>query len=273
MQILYNPQDYFALVSNTLTADFCAPLFKNTPITEFDYGRYYDDFSYFTIGSDPKFESTYIDLKIQPTFYEIDYYNQPFAYFAPSVLPPLDAAKFIANTQLGCDFNIHNRFYIITKFTDYYETCGFGASDSINISISTLILNQLDLFKQYICYFREKAANYITVLSNNRIAQPRTEIPPIIENNNFKNFNLTDFKKETLLNSYSILVNGIPKSLTQREMECLRLLKNNVTSKTIANRLEISNRTVDFHLTNIKSKLNCHFESELIKIAQENNLF
>jgi LuxR family quorum-sensing system transcriptional regulator SolR len=270
MSLLSN--DYIELINKVDVKSICAPLFRNTPISCFDYSRYYTDHSFFGMSSMIDFDIVYINLGIQPTFYEIDYYNQPFGYLSSSAPPALNSAKIITNIQLASDFGIDNRFYILTKFADYYEACGFSISNSVNGYTPTIFLTQMDMLKQFIRYFKEKAHDYLIALSMNRISQPKTETLISLENDVAKAFNPISFAEDIKLSSYSILVDGIPIKLTYREIECLRLLKNNVTSKIIANRLGISHRTVDTHVNNIKTKLDCHFESELIKIAQENNL-
>lgn len=60
--------------------------------------------------------------------------------------------------------------------------------------------------------------------------------------------------------------------LTQREKEILNLTANGLTSKEIAERLEISARTVEAHRANIREKLGISTASELIKYAIDHNL-
>lgn len=47
-------------------------------------------------------------------------------------------------------------------------------------------------------------------------------------------------------------------SLTEREIEILKLLCEDMSNKEIAERLKIEPRTVDFHRQNIYKKTNCH---------------
>ena len=64
---------------------------------------------------------------------------------------------------------------------------------------------------------------------------------------------------------------GNPKegdtSLSEREISTLKLLSDGLTSKEIADRLNISHRTVETHKTNILKKLNLSNNAELIKYA------
>jgi len=60
--------------------------------------------------------------------------------------------------------------------------------------------------------------------------------------------------------------------LSAREKEILHLTVNSLTSKEIAERLDISARTVEAHRANIREKLGITTQTELIKYAMEHNL-
>lgn len=55
--------------------------------------------------------------------------------------------------------------------------------------------------------------------------------------------------------------------LSKREREVLQLIAEGHKNKAIAQKLEISVKTVDVHRTNIKTKLNLHSVAELTKFA------
>ena len=57
------------------------------------------------------------------------------------------------------------------------------------------------------------------------------------------------------------------KSLTHREQEVLRLLVENKSSRNIAERLFISQKTVENHRSSIMKKLNLHSDIELVRYA------
>lgn len=62
------------------------------------------------------------------------------------------------------------------------------------------------------------------------------------------------------------------QSLTQRELEVLRLLFTGLTNKEVASRLNITPRTVDFHRSNLYSKTNSSNITELVRFAISNGL-
>lgn len=60
--------------------------------------------------------------------------------------------------------------------------------------------------------------------------------------------------------------------LTQRESECLFLLLRSYSASQIAKRLNLSKRTVESYIDNLKNRLGCANKTELIIKAVENNL-
>lgn len=62
----------------------------------------------------------------------------------------------------------------------------------------------------------------------------------------------------------SLLKSTFSESLTKREKDCLHLYLQGKTSKETAQLLRISHRTVEWHIENIKSKLNCNSKRDLL---------
>ena len=59
--------------------------------------------------------------------------------------------------------------------------------------------------------------------------------------------------------------------LSLREKECVNCLAKNMTCKEIARALNISYRTVEKHMENIKNKLECHNRSDIMSKVFEIN--
>lgn len=85
---------------------------------------------------------------------------------------------------------------------------------------------------------------------------------------------ITEDKKifeNALENFYSISLEGkLSKknsALTNRELQCISLLMRGHTSKMIANKLNLSRRTVEFYIENIKQKFGCTHKSQLIELC------
>ncbi len=61
-------------------------------------------------------------------------------------------------------------------------------------------------------------------------------------------------------------------SLTDREIEILKLIAEGMSNKEIGDQLFISHRTVDTHRTNLMKKLDVQNIAGLIRFAINNNL-
>lgn len=63
-----------------------------------------------------------------------------------------------------------------------------------------------------------------------------------------------------------------PEELTQREIEVMRLIAQGYTNSQSAQMLNVSVRTIEYHRSNLMSKLNLSSRVELMRYAQEHNL-
>ncbi len=70
-----------------------------------------------------------------------------------------------------------------------------------------------------------------------------------------------------VVSSYEIINQDMKFDLTSRELECLFYTLRGMTAKSVARKLNISPKTVEFHLENLKDKFNCRTKSELIAKA------
>lgn len=81
-------------------------------------------------------------------------------------------------------------------------------------------------------------------------------------------------KKPTKEESFSLKPSDVVliSSLTEREIEILKLIAEGLSNKEIGDKLFISHRTVDTHRTNLMKKLDVHNIAGLIRFAIRNNL-
>lgn len=76
-----------------------------------------------------------------------------------------------------------------------------------------------------------------------------------------KNF---DSRHPPISHDKIIFQNGKALNLTERETQCLHYLSQGKSAKETSNMLHISQRTVEFHLKNIKEKAGCRSKLELL---------
>ncbi len=152
-------------------------------------------------------------------------------------------------------FNHQNRNVLHTKRMNIYESQAFRLDD---LSFSCLS------FKFPVYHTQDKIIGVfgISALTDNsifEIAEPlSTSIERIIETGLLPN-------AKNLLPGYHIC----DAYFSKQEIKCLRLLIAGRTIKLIGQQMELSPRTVEYYLNNIKHKLNVKTKSELIeKVVQ-----
>ena len=62
---------------------------------------------------------------------------------------------------------------------------------------------------------------------------------------------------------------GFPEIyLTQREAECVFWVIEGLTNKEVADKMELSSRTIEYYLRNVRVKLNCYSKAHLVKMLK-----
>ena len=60
---------------------------------------------------------------------------------------------------------------------------------------------------------------------------------------------------------------------TRQEARCMICLLKGASVKSAANTMELSPRTVEYYVNNIKKKLNCHSKFDLIRLVIDHSTF
>ncbi len=93
---------------------------------------------------------------------------------------------------------------------------------------------------------------------------------PLIQSNFIKQLIAYDVKNNCPNQKpYEYYIDAVdnPFQLSHRELECLFFTLRSMTAKQIAEQLDLSKRTVEFYLENIKNKMGCTSKAELICLA------
>ncbi len=255
----------------------CYPLFKNTPIKYFDYGRYYDSGEMINCGTlSPDLVKKYYIENLYPSFEEFKLFNTFgitttfLSHFMP--LPPgigegagdVNPERYNKSIDHAANWHIFHRLYIVKRYTGYFTTYGFGVIKEEK-SILNFYLNALKVLENFALYFEYHAEELIgRADQNNRIIIPyyheiKLRHSEILED--MLNISKLDFSIEPERN---LSFDG--KIMTARELECLGLVSQGYTMKNIAKKLEISHRTVEQHLRNVKDKLGINTKNQLVEV-------
>ena len=117
--------------------------------------------------------------------------------------------------------------------------------------------------------FRAGASGY--VLKQSAFEELRLAIETVLANKRFLSQNIAPEVREALEHEW-FRPEDYSSDLTDRQREILVLLSQGGTSKKIAQQLNISIKTVEFHKANITRKVGVHTTADLIKFALAHGL-
>jgi DNA-binding NarL/FixJ family response regulator len=117
--------------------------------------------------------------------------------------------------------------------------------------------------------FRAGASGY--VLKQSASEELRLAIETVLANKRFLSEKIEPEVREALEHEW-FRPEGYSSDLTDRQREILVLLSKGSTTRYIAQQLNISMKTVEFHKANITRKLGVHTTADLIKFALSHGL-
>ena len=168
-------------------------------------------------------------------------------------------------------FNLGNFFCMFEKYADHFDAYLFSAKPN-NHAMINFYLNNLDFLENFKFYFKEKAKKLIIKLEKNKLLVPEPMRPlinrwkPAAVNN--KHVLLTAIEpKQYFLNNH-----GIDTKITRNELAVIRHWALGNTIKEIAKIIEISPRTVETYLNNVRQKMLLEKKTDITRVLLENNL-
>ncbi len=245
--------------SHETVAAVCYPFFKKSPINYFDYSRFYDSGEFINFSTAPIWSKQYYAEKLMPSYQELKLFcdnkgsSQRYTFLSHIMEYPPGAAdanplKYEHNISLCAQYKIYHRIYRVDRIGDFFRVIGFGSTKEKK-SIFNYYINNIRELEKFIQYFEKKAFDPILGQNNTRVIVPDyLSSPSLIDVPSKK-------KKKT--------------DLTNREIQCLDLIAHGYTMKYAANKLDISARTVETHLRNIKEKLDVFNKNQLIQYWYE----
>ena len=216
----------------------CEPLLREYGINYFDYARFYKDGTYIGFFSENKYPQYF--------FHDAAFIDEPpvvltsGAHLWDSYIPEqfLEVAKE--------DFNHAYGITLCRDCENYKEIFNYAVGKE-NRKILSLYLNDIGILYRFRHEFVDKMEKNIL----------RFEKKPI---------RILENQSEIIQLNTSL---DLVSRLTNRELDCLMLLKEGLTSKLIARRLNISHRTVEKHIDSIRMKWGCKTRAEVVGKLRE----
>lgn len=251
----------YAIDASPRMKELAEPLQKYMGIASFSYMRIYNDCSYLSLlNGYEEFSKVY--------FENVEKSDPHFIQTMQSALPnepqfsiwPTDRSNLTPIFSLLDAYDIWHGFQITYRRENYCELFSFTFNKQADDK-TDFFLKNIPLLLKFADYFRSHAGDLIDDSDKAKIAifPEKFSIDPL-DNLAIDKF-LSELDRPFILKGSD----GNIVQLTKRESECLKIFSSNKTAKEIANIINISPRTVELHLSNIKQKLGINYKNELLK--------
>jgi DNA-binding CsgD family transcriptional regulator len=153
-------------------------------------------------------------------------------------------------------------FDITQQYFDFYT---FGIKRSNTIGINTY-LNQLEILKKFSFFFREQSKNifkkmhWFKLKPTKGMELKQAILKNVISQNKWQS-DIFDVRR-------IILTDDLNVNLSKQEYNCLKIISCGKTIKECARMMNLSPKTVENYIYNMKGKLGVHRKSQLIDIYQ-----
>lgn len=247
---------------------FTEPLLNQFNITWFGYVRLFPDGSRFIINNKKGWLREYLRNDLQNDCQQT--MNLDINHQASGKTIYYSLWSCLKNTKVFDFFyedNIYNGLYVYRKRKEGSEVFSFATSRN-NVSANDFYMNNIEFLNCFIYLFKDKFSSIINNINQNTIistaASPnhyKIEKPlfsTLIQDQLPFFYDKTEIKR--------LYFNVQPDIYaTKQECLCLDLLSKGLTEKETAAVLNLSVRTVESYLNNLKNKLNCKYKSRLLE--------
>lgn len=226
-------------------------------ISYFTFDRTYKDGSHIRLTNAGKWIESYYKKKL----YDVAIFERDPKLFADGYVfwswlkrEPVYSAAAKHNIDHGLTVTQAHELYC-----DFFH---FGTSCDRFISPEVMV-SCLNQFYRFIAYFKEQAKALILVAENTRFILPIKSLTHINLEDIKHQGDSTDILKKTEITRLYLGDEFDNLYLTRREIEILGFLKGGKKPVEIAKEFHLSERTLETHIKNIKTKLKCNTLFEL----------
>jgi DNA-binding CsgD family transcriptional regulator len=259
---------YFKSVSSTLNGD--AELLKSyLGISAFGYLKIFYNNKYLYLASDPLM----IDLYVNNVKETIVFCDRALAMQNNYIVLLWPKSCEHYSMEFYKNSNHWNGITLLKKNKDFIELYWF-TSEIHNTHASDFYMKNNRLLIAFIRHWDAKNQKRMSLDNPSLLAT----FSDGVDFSNIDKVELDMKKEESRLKEFlekitpkntSIHTQAGEAYITARELECLRLFSKGNTSKEAARILNVSPRTIEGHINNIRSKAGFLYKSDLIKLYQE----
>lgn len=232
-------------------------LLADIDISYFTFDRTYKDGSHIRLTNSGEWiESYYRQRLYEAAIFEKDHklFTMGHVFWSWLNREPVYSA--------ASEHNIDHGLTIIQPHDAYTDFFHFGVPRNNPIS-PEMLLARLDCLYHFVVYFKEKAQKIISNAENNRIILSVKSVSHISLNDVDNKYAINDILKKPGFTRLYLGSEFDNMYLTKKEVEVLGMLCVGEKTVDIAKKLNSSERTLEYHVKQIKDKFNCHTLFEL----------
>ncbi len=232
--------DYLVNQSKAIN-DICSDFIRTLGLHSFEYAKVYDDGSGFVLYSDIELLNCLFKMQGRVTvpIPEEDLADR-FWYIPSEKCEDNYIIEHFKRTSGAASFADY-----VERKPGYYEMATFFSYRDKPRAVSQF-MNQQNQYCAFLNEFKKTAGKLLQGCDDNRIVFP--------------------FAMRPELSGIKASASGNHSLFTSRELDCIRFLSSGMSAKGIAEHMNISPRTVEFHIENIKKKLKCNHKSEIVQL-------
>ena len=245
--------------------EICKPLFNLFNINFFSHARAFHNGYFTSLMTQPELTEYYVSQKFPIRFSQGQGIFLENGFYLGASLR--DAASDKITNQLQENFNTAHFIYIIDKQKDYDDMYSIATRPE-NTYVINQYLNNLDVLKHFLCFYKEKSA---ALIKNATLIKYGDEyFPTSTQHGNHSVIN-TNYFETMPLKKITLTGNLGEVLISQREFDCLKLIVKGYSFKEIGKNLNISPRTVETYVNNLKDKLGFDKKMQLMELAFSKN--
>ncbi len=230
------------------------------------YTKIFDDGWRISFTTNPNAigEFYYNDLHLKHCLHDQSKKLIDFNIYWQNMQESLDVLKLRALTGVG---NVG--FSIVRREKKCSSTYHFAVE---NESLALLLMNQkINLIYHFINYFHSEYNEILRKQEKFKFQVSRSlgGLELTCAKDDFSNKNISKFLRYT--KSKKFMINEFGVYLSEKEITILAYVVKGFSAKRIANELFRSYRTVEAHIENLRTKLNCSNTIEMVSKVLENN--
>lgn len=271
-----NIENHYSIQSSNEVQQLCDGLLNSIGITYFNYIKIYnEDCSRELLTNNSDWIAHFYREGLYNSAGAIDVEHLlPKGYFLWSEMDEKDPSYLHGKEY----YNIDNGISFVIKRKDVTYLYIF-ASCRENKLINNFYVSNIDLLQRFIHYFNDSGRELINKAAESRIYLPGKQL---VNNKKVNNIGVSSdtrnsFYKKTKVKRYYLLNESDDLYLTQKQADSIKLSLKGLSAKEIANAMNISHRTVESYMFEVKEKLQDKIggsisKEELIKIMRQANI-